>query len=84
MTPTLNVSAPPYLFLMPTKRCPTCSSETAIRIILYGMPMGEPDYDIYTLGGCVIFDDMPKYECIDCGWKGKTVRKPKLAPPKPR
>jgi hypothetical protein len=34
------------------------------------MPMGEPDYDIYTLGGCVIFDDMPKYECIECGWKG--------------
>jgi hypothetical protein len=34
------------------------------------MPMGEPDYDIYSLGGCVIFDDMPKYECIDCGWKG--------------
>ena len=32
--------------------------------------MGEPDYDIYTLGGCVIFDDMPKYECIECGWKG--------------
>jgi len=26
--------------------------------------MGEPDYDIYSLGGCVIFDDMPKYECI--------------------
>jgi hypothetical protein len=55
---------------MPTKRCPTCSSETAIRIILYGMPMGEPDYAIYSLGGCVIFDDMPKYECIECGWKG--------------
>jgi hypothetical protein len=55
---------------MPTKRCPTCSSETAIRIILYGMPMGEPDYDIYSLGGCVVFDDMPKYECIECGWKG--------------
>jgi hypothetical protein len=32
--------------------------------------MGEPDYDIYTLGGCVIFDDMPKYECIECHWKG--------------
>jgi hypothetical protein len=55
---------------MPTKRCPDCLSETAIRIILYGMPMGEPDYDIYTLGGCVIFDDMPKYECIECHWKG--------------
>jgi hypothetical protein len=59
---------------MSTKRCPKCLSETAIRIILYGMPMGEPDYDIYTLGGCVIFDDMPKYECIECGWKGKKIR----------
>ncbi|WP_257789730.1 hypothetical protein [Candidatus Planktophila limnetica] len=32
--------------------------------------MGEPDYAIYSLGGCCIFDDMPKYECIDCHWKG--------------
>jgi len=55
---------------MTTKRCPDCLSETAIRIILYGMPMGEPDYGIYTLGGCCIFDDMPKYECIECHWKG--------------
>jgi hypothetical protein len=55
---------------MTTKRCPECLSETAIRIILYGMPMGEPDYAIYTLGGCCIYDDMPKYECIECGWKG--------------
>jgi hypothetical protein len=37
------------------------------------MPMGEPDYDIYTLGGCVIFDDMPKYECIECHWKGSSA-----------
>ena len=68
---------------MPTKRCPECLSETGIRLILYGMTMGEPDPAIYTIGGCVIFDDMPKYECIDCGWKGKTVRKLKDAPPKP-
>jgi hypothetical protein len=32
--------------------------------------MEEPDPAIYTIGGCVIFDDMPKYECIACGWKG--------------
>ena len=38
--------------------------------ILYGMPMEEPDYAIYSLGGCCIFDDMPRYECIECGWKG--------------
>jgi hypothetical protein len=55
---------------MPTKRCPYCTSNTGIRTILYGMPSEEPDPAIYTIGGCVIFDDMPKYECIDCGWKG--------------
>jgi hypothetical protein len=66
----MAVSASLYLLSMTTKRCPKCLSETAIRIILYGMPMGEPDYAIYSLGGCCIFDDMPKYECIDCHWKG--------------
>jgi hypothetical protein len=59
---------------MPIKRCPKCLSETSIRIILYGMPMGEPDCSIYSLGGCCIFDDMPKYECIECGWKGKKLK----------
>ena len=37
------------------------------------MPSEEPDPATYTIGGCVIFDDMPKYECIDCGWKGSGV-----------
>jgi hypothetical protein len=55
---------------MTTKRCPDCLSESAIRIIFYGLPMEEPDPATYTLGGCCIFDDMPKYECIECGWKG--------------
>jgi hypothetical protein len=64
------VSAQFYLLPMTTKRCPECLSETAIRIIFYGMPMEEPDPAIYSLGGCCIFDDMPKYECIDCHWKG--------------
>ena len=58
-------------------------SDTGIRTILYGMPSEEPDPAIYTIGGCCISYDMPKYECIDCGWKGKTARKPKAAPPKP-
>ena len=63
---------------MTTKHCPNCLSETAIRIILYGMPMGEPDYAIYSHGGCCIFDDMPKYECIECGWKGKKTVSAKI------
>jgi hypothetical protein len=58
---------------MPTKRCPECLSETAVRIIFYGMPMGEPDYAIYTLGGCCISDKDPTAECIECGWKGEYV-----------
>jgi hypothetical protein len=37
--------------------------------------MGEPDYTIYSLGGCCIFDDMPQYECIECGWKGSNSKK---------
>jgi hypothetical protein len=61
---------------MPTKRCPECLSETAIRIIFYGMPMEEPDPAIYTLGGCLVFDDMPKYECIECGWAGIRLKNP--------
>jgi hypothetical protein len=38
------------------------------------MPMEEPDPAIYTIGGCCISDDMPKYECIECGWKGKKIQ----------
>ena len=55
---------------MTTKRCPQCLSETAIRIIFYGMPMEEPYPAIHTLGGCCISDNMPDYECIECGRKG--------------
>ena len=55
---------------MPTKRCPYCSSDKGIRTILYGMPSEEPDPAIYTIGGCCISDEMPKYECVECGWKG--------------
>jgi hypothetical protein len=43
------------------------------------MPMGEPNYEIYSLGGCCIFDDMPKYECIECGWTGKKTGLAKIA-----
>jgi hypothetical protein len=38
------------------------------------MPMEEPDPAIYTIGGCCISDDMPKYECIECGWRGKKLK----------
>ena len=64
-----NVS--PRFYDVQMKRiCPNCNVSEGVRIIFYGMPMEEPDPAIYTLGGCVIFDDMPKYECIECHWKG--------------
>ena len=61
----------PRFYDLPMKfLCPDCNLSEGVRTILYGMPMEEPDPAIYTIGGCVIFDDMPKYECIECGWKG--------------
>jgi hypothetical protein len=59
---------------MTTKLCPYCFSDTGIRTILYGLPMEEPDPAIYTIGGCCISEDMPKYECIECGWEGKKIQ----------
>ena len=50
--------------------CPDCNVSEGVRIIFYGMPMEEPDPAIYTIGGCLIFNDMPKYVSIECGWKG--------------
>ena len=54
------------------KKCPKCGGEVCD--ILYGMPTptyGE-DYENQTghrviLGGCFLGDDMPQYECADCG-----------------
>jgi hypothetical protein len=63
---------------MTTKSCPYCFSDTGIRIIFYGMAMEEPDPAIYTLGGCLVFDDMPKYECIECHWKGRKTASNKV------
>ena len=54
----------------PPRPCPRCGSTDAIRII-YGMP----DHDLFAasergevaLGGCVIGDESPNYECRGCG-----------------
>ena len=64
------VSAPRYLFLMTTKGCPNCFSDTGIRTILYGLHLQEPDPAIYTIGACGIWDNMPDFECLECHWKG--------------
>ena len=52
--------------------CPNCKSEDTVRIILFGMPSGEPDYSKYVLGGCLVSPDGidPEIECIKCEWQG--------------
>ena len=32
--------------------------------------MEEPDPAIYTIGGCVISENMPDFECVECHWRG--------------
>lgn len=49
------------------KKCPVCNSRKGVREFLYGMPVKEPDYGRYLLGGCCISDDMPDYRCLKCG-----------------
>ena len=48
--------------------CPACGNTESIRSILYGMPMAPVDESIYSLGGCVISNDMPRHRCIICNW----------------
>jgi hypothetical protein len=55
---------------MSAKRCPECASTTGIRKIMYGMPMQEPDPDIYIVAGCIFPPEMPPLGCVDCGWQG--------------
>ena len=50
------------------ENCPTCGEAASIRTILYGMPMAPVDENIYSLGGCVIYNDMPRHRCISCNW----------------
>jgi hypothetical protein len=54
----------------PPRPCPRCGSTDAIRII-YGLP----DHELFeasergevALGGCVIGDESPDFECRACG-----------------
>jgi hypothetical protein len=55
------------------KSCPTCNSSSGLREIIYGMPDGPVDEEIYALGGCCVADNDPTLKCIDCGWKGENV-----------
>ena len=52
------------------QRCPSCGSEDRI-LILYGYPTREAseraDRGEVSLGGCVVGDESPKWECRTCG-----------------
>jgi hypothetical protein len=54
------------------RKCPTCSSGPVARI-LYGMPAFSEDLNRelgegkITLGGCVVSDEDPDWECTACG-----------------
>jgi hypothetical protein len=52
------------------KKCPTCNSIDGVRIIIWGMPLEEPDESKYYIGGCLVDDPTPDYKCITCGWEG--------------
>ena len=50
--------------------CPRCGSTDAVRI-LYGMPTEDAfeasERGEFVLGGCVIGDESPDFECRGCG-----------------
>jgi len=54
------------------KTCPDCGSNKIARI-LWGMPAMSPkmqrdiDQGKLILGGCVVLEPDPKWQCVDCG-----------------
>lgn len=64
------------------KKCPKCGGDVCD--ILYGEPTStwEEDYFAQTghhavLGGCIVYDDMPEYECGKCGLAFRKLRLPR-------
>lgn len=55
------------------KSCPTCNSSSGLREIIYGMPNGPVDEEMYAIGGCCVSENDPTLKCVDCGWKGENV-----------
>jgi hypothetical protein len=56
------------------KSCPTCNSSRGLREIIYGLPDGPLDEEMYAIGGCCVSDNDPTLKCVDCGWKGENVK----------
>ena len=55
---------------MKTRRCPGCGERGKLRDIVYGLPAGPPDEDVYVLGGCGVLGNDPNVRCIACRWEG--------------
>ena len=55
--------------------CPNCGTRGDIHKILYGMPTPDFDFDLYEVGGCMVFIDQPNWMCRTCRWEG--TRKPR-------
>ena len=56
------------------KSCPTCNSSSGLREIIYGLPDGPVDEEMYAIGGCCVSDNDPTLKCVDCGWEGDNVK----------
>lgn len=73
---------------MPPKspRCPDCSSPR-VRSIVYGEPGAELSEQAkagsLVLGGCLIGDESPSWDCPDCGNRFGSLNRPR-ARPRPR
>lgn len=53
------------------KSCPKCGSYNGLREILYGLPEGPVDEEVYSIGGCCITDKDPTLRCVECSWEGE-------------
>lgn len=52
----------------PRPACPACGRTDNVRWIVYGMPAGMPDPELYAIGGCCIQADGtdPQWRCLLC------------------
>ena len=63
------------------KVCPQCGRSGTLRIVLYGMPINEPDNNKYILAGCGMSPG-PQFDtgCVECHWEGfSTLAKQRAA-----